>query len=94
MVNDKELIMLLFGIGTCLYIGISRDAVRTIPGWRLLVTGFFLTFSGWFFTIAEGFFFPRVFNCFEHIGYTGGALCMTVWCFQKVPHRNSEEHVH
>jgi hypothetical protein len=94
MMLEKEFIMLLAGAGTCVYLIFSRDAVSVIPGGRLLLAGFFLTFSGWFFTFSKSCLSFQLSNIFEFIGYTGGAVCVSVWCFRTLPHRNHEEHVH
>ena len=94
MVPEKELIMLIIGMGTSLYLLFTRDAIAGIPGARLLLTGFFLTISGWFFTCADSFLALRFVRFFEFIGYTGGAVCVTVWCFRTLPHRHHGDHAH
>ncbi len=93
MMLEKEFLMLLVGAGTCVYLIFSRDTVSVIPEGRLLLTGFFLTFSGWFFTFTRGYFSFQLPTIFEFIGYTGGAVCVMIWFFRTLPHRNHEEHV-
>ncbi|MBN1757624.1 MAG: hypothetical protein JW863_04865 [Chitinispirillaceae bacterium] len=94
MVPEKEIIMLLVGMGTCLFLLFYRDAVNGIPYGRLLLTGFFLTFSGWFFTFAGNILAFQFARFFEFIGYTGGVICVTIWCFRTLPHRSHEDHAH
>lgn len=87
IIQDKEVIMLILGIGVLLFTIFFREIIRRIYAWKYLMTGFYILFASWIFTIAESFLWPSLLNWLEHIGYMISAVFIAIWCikFANIP---------
>lgn len=82
MVQGKEIVLLILGIGVLFFIIGNRSRLRKLPSAKILITGFILFFVGWVFTVLEGIFWEKLLNLIEHILYLGGAILIAKWCWK------------
>jgi hypothetical protein len=82
MIRENEIIMLLLGIGVLIFILGNRSSIQRVPGWKILVAGFFVQLFGWLLTVLEGFFLKGILNYLEHICYAVSALLVAFWCLK------------
>ncbi len=87
MIQANELILLLFGLGAFVFILLNNARLKQLPVLSLFVHGFYCLLAGWFFTVVEGFVWPRAFNVLEHIAYFTSAVLLLLWCIQLVRKR-------
>jgi len=80
MLQGNEIIMALLGTGVLIFLWGNRPWVRRIPWHHLLAFGFYTLWTGWLFTLVEGFFLNSVFNFLEHLCYALSSLLLTAWC--------------
>jgi hypothetical protein len=82
MIQPKEIVMLIIGIGVFVFMMGNRSQLERIPYSPLLLKGFYVLFSGWAFTVIEGFFWGTLFNYLEHVSYAAASLLIAAWCWK------------
>ena len=90
MIQENELVTLIIGIGILIFLLVNFRGMRNIPGIKILAAGFCMLFSGWIFTILEGFFFKNVLNLMEHICYAVSSILVVVWCWRVIGRKEEE----
>ncbi len=80
MIEKSEFVLLLLGMSVLIFIAGNAPRFRQIRHSKILITSFLIFFSGWVFTVLEGFFWPTILNVIEHICYIGGAVFLAIWC--------------
>ncbi len=90
MVNQNEVVMLLFCFGVFLFIIYNLCEFKRIPGWNLVLSAYVAFFTGVIFTVAESFIFPDVLNVLEHLLYLASSIILLIWCWKafKAPQGN------
>ena len=84
MVEEKEIIMLVMGIGVYGFTVAYRLQLKRIPRWDVIFLAYRLMLAAWLMTVLEGFFWAGVLNTLEHLCYAGSAAAMTWWCYRVV----------
>ncbi|MGD8353794.1 MAG: hypothetical protein PVJ01_06470 [Pseudomonadota bacterium] len=84
MVQQNELITLLVGTGTVIFILLNRVRIRRIPGSGLLLLAFFAFYAGWVITVFEAFLLPRFMNVLEHACYMTSSMAAAAWSWLHV----------
>jgi hypothetical protein len=84
MLQESEVIQLLLGIGTLIFIMINRRRLAEVPDYRLLRISFYAVFLAWTTTVLEGFVFPDLLNLQEHAFYAVGTLGVSAWMFRRI----------
>ncbi len=79
MIQENELITLIFCIGVLFFGLINYVKLKYLPGLRIFIISFILFTMGWFFTVIEGIIFEEVFNIIEHICYICSSTMMLIW---------------
>ncbi len=86
MVQRSEIISVVLSFGVLLFIVQQRANLIAIPGWRVLLSSFFVLFAGRILTILEDLFLAGVLadvlNCLEHICYGGSSVLLAWWCWR------------
>ena len=90
MLNENEVIMLILGISIIFLVFFNRQKIRRIYAWRNLLTGYYMFFGAWIFTIIEGFLLYNLMNFLEHLSYMSGSVILTVWCWRYSVYSNKE----
>ena len=79
MIQENELIMLLIGIGTFIFILINYSKFNDLPKSEIIIISFTILVIGWFFTILEGFFYEEFLNFIEHSCYAIASILLAIW---------------
>lgn len=82
MIQQNEIIMLLLGIGTMIFILVNKRKLKRIPVAKTLIAGFFMLLIGYVLTIFEGLLWKDFLNVLEHICYTASSILVAVWCWK------------
>lgn len=80
MVEGKEIVMFMLGLGVILFIVVRYRNIIGIPDRVFLIASFVVFTAAAFFSIIESFFLENVINIFEHLCYTVSAVLLLVWC--------------
>ncbi len=91
MVQENEIITLLLGVGTVIFVIANHSRLRELPSSNILINGVYVLFAGWILTILEGFFLKQLLNLLEHTCYSIGAVLMAVWCWKIYKKKQSEK---
>ena len=76
---QAELITFVLGLGTLTAIILLRERLLTIPTIKYLLAAFGFQLVSLFFTNAEAFVAPVLFNSLEHISQFLCAVSLFVW---------------
>ena len=90
MVQENEVIMLILGIGVLIFTLVYRKAIKRIPAWQTLISGFYMLIVAWISTVLEGFFWEVPLNYVEHLSYACSSTLLAVWCWMLLYGRNKE----
>jgi len=82
MIQENELVMLIIAIGVLVFVVGNFSRLKMFPALKILIAGFVMFFTGWIFTVLEGFFWNMFLNFMEHICYIGGSILVAVWCWK------------
>ena len=80
MLQENEVVMLMIGAGVLVFMLINRAWIKQVPAHGLFFSAFGVLFSGWVFTVVEGFLLPVFFNFLEHLCYAGSSVLLVFWC--------------
>jgi len=80
-VEEKELLVLLFGIGVLIFAVANRQRLRKLPAWRVLWASFCAVLAAWTLTVLKALFWPQLLDLLEHLCYAGSAALAAVWCW-------------
>jgi hypothetical protein len=81
---DGEMLELLLGVGTVVFILAYRRRLEDMPDYRLLRLAFVAVFVSWVATVAEAFALPNLLNIVEHVFYTAGTLGLCAWVVRRL----------
>jgi len=81
IIQESEVIKLLFGIGVLIYFFITKKKLFELPHHNLLFFAYIIVFSGWILTVMEGFFCEQLLNIIEHTCYTISTVILSLWCY-------------
>ncbi len=81
IIQESEIIKLLFGLGVLIYFFITKKKIIELPHHNLLFFAYIIVFSGWVLTVMEGFFYEQFINLIEHSCYTASTVLLTLWCY-------------
>jgi len=79
MVQENELVTLLLGIGTIIFVLAFLPRLRQLPKYRWLLLAVAGQSGAWVFTILETWYYPTLFNGIEHFGYMICSLSLLIW---------------
>ncbi len=82
MIEFVELTVFLIGMVTIFFIRTNNQIYEHLPEAEIFIVAFYLLFSGWFFSIVEGFFLHNLFNHIEHILYALSNITLAIWCYR------------
>lgn len=82
MVQENEIIMLLFGAGFLLILIKNNERVTQIPKAGYLLSAYYILLAGWVLTVCEAFFLYDIMNFMEHACYAVSALISLIWCIK------------
>lgn len=82
MLHANELVMLIIGIGTLLFILNNHHQLKRVPSSNILLGSFYLLVMGWFSTVMEGFLLESLLNYLEHFFYAASSILLAFWCWQ------------
>jgi hypothetical protein len=80
MFQENEIVMLVIGLGTLMFIYFNHHQLKRLPSSGLLLGSFYVFSTGWLFTVLEGFFLGNVLNYLEHISYAASSILLVIWC--------------
>ncbi len=78
----SEIIVLIIGIITLLFIKNNYQNIKKLPSFRYFLISFYLVLTGWFLSILEGFFLHRTLNMLEHTFYALSSISLAIWCYR------------
>ncbi|MFO8132616.1 MAG: hypothetical protein R6U10_01595 [Thermoplasmatota archaeon] len=79
MIEESEVVVLLLGLATLLFMTVNRRRLRRLPRLKVLASSFLLLLAGWTLTILEGFVLHEHLNLLEHACYAASALMIAGW---------------
>jgi hypothetical protein len=79
MIYENEILTLLFGFGTLIFVVSNLSRLRQLPHALLLLTGFAMLLPGWAATLFDQLFWGELFNAIEHVAYAGGVTMLALW---------------
>jgi len=79
MPEENEVLTLILAGSLLCFILFKRKEISDIPSCEVLLCAFLLFTFGWFFSIAESYFWTSFFNFIEHLLYFAGAVYLLVW---------------
>lgn len=79
MIYENEILTLLFGFGTLIFVVSNFSRLRQLPHALLLLTGFAMLLPGWAATLFDQLFWGELFNTIEHVAYAGGVTMLALW---------------
>ncbi len=82
MMQENEVVTLLLGVGTLIFILGNRRQLKRLPASKILIAGFCALLAGWVLTILEGFFLQELLNFLEHTCYAGSSVLVAAWCWR------------
>jgi hypothetical protein len=82
LIQPNEIVMLLLGLGTWIFVMRNRANLSRLPSSGILLAGFYVLLASWFLTVLEGFFWNGFFNLLEHVGYALGSVLSALWCWK------------
>jgi hypothetical protein len=82
MFQENEVVMVILGFGTLLFIFSNRHQLKRLPSSATLLSSFFVLCLGWILTVLESFFFGDVLNLLEHASYAASSILLAIWCWQ------------
>ena len=82
MYHENEVVMLILGLGTLVFIFLNYTQLKRLPSAFLLLTSFVVLLVGWLATVLEGFFLADFFNYLEHSAYALSSVLLMVWCWK------------
>ncbi len=88
MVQENELLMLIFGLCIFGLILSSYAKIKNIRSIKFLIAGFCVFLTGWTFTVLESFIWERALNILEHGSYALGSILVALWCWGIAGQRN------
>lgn len=80
MIQENELVMLVFGVGVLAFILANRSQLKRLPSARFLLAAFYILLAGWILTVLEGYMLQASFNFMEHLCYAVSAIALAIWC--------------
>ena len=80
MIQENEVITLILGVGTLVFVAFNRRALRRVAHSQILIAALIVTFWGWAFTNLEAVIWFDLINCLEHICYAVSSVLLAVWC--------------
>lgn len=84
MLQENEVVTLLLGVGTMIFILAHRPRLGQLPYSKIILSAFYIIFAGWAFTVFETFIWSNVLNFLEHACYAASSLLLAVWCWKVV----------
>ncbi len=91
MLREDEVVMLILGIIVLLFILLNWNNLKKIQSWKILFTSYLILFTGWSFTVLEGFFLESYLNFLEHLAYALSACIFAKWCWNFTTKTRGEE---
>lgn len=82
MVEENEIVLLIFAIGVFIFIRMNYDKLSKLPHSILIYTSFIFFLTSWVFTNLESFIFPDILNVFEHLTQAAGGICLLLWSWK------------
>lgn len=82
MFEGYEVIALILGLIVLIVILLNWKRLQVLPAQKLLISGFLMFLSSWFFTNLEAILWREALNLLEHISQAFGSLLILVWCWE------------
>ncbi len=89
MVQENEIITLILGVGTLLFVVFNRRPLRSVAHSKLLLSALIVAFWAWVLTNVEAYIWFDFVNCLEHICYAVSSVLLAVWCLISLRDRGS-----
>lgn len=81
MIDQSEILTLLFGIGTLVFVVTNIRRLRSFPQASLFLTAFAMVLPGWMATLFDQLFWGELFNAIEHVSYAGAMTLFALWTY-------------
>ena len=91
LLHENEVLMLIIGIGVLIFIVFNIGHIKNIKSWKLLLSGYFILLSAWFFTVLEGYILEKFLNIIEHLCYVFSSLIFVIWSVNVIYKYKREE---
>ncbi|MGD2175203.1 MAG: hypothetical protein PVJ27_07355 [Candidatus Brocadiaceae bacterium] len=78
---QSELFAFLLGLGVAAFILSNHRRLEQLPRWRVLLSAFYLLFTGWAASLAEHYCTPVFWNTVEHCCYAASSFSLAAWCW-------------
>jgi hypothetical protein len=91
MIEEKELITLLIGLGALFFTFLKRHELRSLPASGTLVAGFAALVAAWTATVLEVLFWTAQLNMVEHVCYAVSACLMALWSWRVFISRTGQQ---
>ncbi len=82
MLSQNEMLTLLLGVGTGVFLALSRHRLRRVAGLRLFLMAYSLLVLSWLATNLEAVMVADVLNLLEHACYLGATVLLACWCWR------------
>ncbi len=82
MVEENEIVLLLFGIVVFIFMIWNRKKLNKLPRPLLIYTVYILFLASWFVTNIETFIFPFTLNILEHLFQAAGGIVLLTWTWK------------
>ncbi len=80
MNNENEILTLLFGLGTLIFVVSNFTRLRRLRHASLFLTGYALLLPGWAATLFDQSLpWADLVNAIEHVAYASGIMILTLW---------------
>jgi len=80
MIYENEVIMLMIGLGTLVFVLIKYADLKRIASFGILLAAFCVLIGGWTLTVLEHFFWESSLNFAEHACYAASCILLAYWC--------------
>ncbi|HNZ65418.1 MAG TPA: hypothetical protein PKJ10_06235 [Smithella sp.] len=90
MVHENEIIMIVLGLATLIFLLFNYNTLKQIPYFKLLFISYGLSTAGWLLTVLEGFFWEDYLNALEHVCYALSMIFLALWCWL-IPDKKREK---
>lgn len=81
MIYENEIMTLLFGLGTLVFVVANIKRLRSFPHGGLFLTAFCMVLPGWMATLFDQLFWGELFNAIEHVSYAAAMTLFALWTY-------------
>lgn len=86
MPHEREIITLVFGAMTFVFLMVYRREIKHVAHFNLLVYAFCLICLGWTSTVLDNLILYHVLDLVEHASYALGMVGLALWAWKVSAH--------